>query len=201
MNFFPSVTTLSASQGLRTCQPWTLETKKMRKAPIVSLLLVAACGDPPRTGQDVPPCGVTQQAIVRLSPILVFVLPAELGGLECAPGAAEECEERLATQCVAHLSTAVGAPVAMTIGLENRSPVRMEVEAVRIEGDCADWRIAAESATGFSIDGESTATIPIEIVATSAGVCTSRLDVVSDAGNVSPETGVASVVLSAAVAE
>ncbi len=136
---------------------------------------------------------------MRLSSILVFVLPDELGALECTPGQVEECQEQLATECVAHLSATVGTPIATEIGIDNRSPITMRVRELAIRGECLDWRLPAGTSTDFFVEPDSTASIPVEFVGSIVGACSARFDVVSDAINVDPETGVASVTLSADV--
>jgi hypothetical protein len=173
------------------------------KRSLLFTLLLTACA-PVNTPEPRYTCGVEdasqqEQALIKVSPNLTFVLPEALGGLACTPDGSDACAAQLDEQCIAQLDAVVGVPVTTSIGLDNRSQVGSRIQGIALEGDCAAaWQLS-EPVPEF-VEADTTAQVALTFVGTSAGTCTARLVVTSDAENFDAN-GTASIVLSAVVTE
>lgn len=171
------------------------------KRSLLFAALLSACAPVDDTPQPyacvVEDAAQREQAIIKLLPVLTFALPAELGGLTCAPDGSEACAQQLEEQCIAQLVAVVGVPVTTSIGLVNSSQLTTRIDRIALTGDCASaWQL--DSAPEEVAPG-ATAQVALTFVGARVGTCTARFEITSDAGNF--VDGTARVTLSATVTE
>jgi hypothetical protein len=169
------------------------------------MLLLTACEtvDPvPRRFDctvDEASANTASSAIQELSSVVAFVLPDELGGLVCTPDGTEACAQQLDEQCIAQLDAVVGVPVTTSIGLDSPGQVGSTIEGIALDGDCAAaWQLTEPLPT--FVGGDATVQVGLTFVGTSAGTCTARFVVTSNADNFDVN-GTASIILTAQVTE
>jgi hypothetical protein len=166
---------------------------------VTALLVIVGAGGcaPPREPFEATPCVAITQGIVRISPTISIVLPAELGGTQCTPGVA--CDDVTAGECIGAIETTVGEAHDFLIQIQNRAPVRLNIDEVTLAETCPGWSIDGGILTG--VEAGETEGVALHLEATEAGTCEDELRITSDAGNVPDDSPIVLVALSAVVAE
>jgi len=174
-----------------------------RPSPVVTSLLaivgvgLGACAPPRQETFTAAPCVSITQPLAPLIPTISIVLPPELGGTQCTPGVA--CDDVTAGECIGAIETTVGEARDFLIQIQNRSPVRLSIDDVRLAGTCPGWSIGGGIPTGVEVAIDEAVALHLE--ATEAGTCDDVLRITSDAGNVPADSPIVLVALSAVVAE